>query len=75
MMGIVAWVKNLWDNEEVTFCCPKCGCKNIEYFSVIANFVQVVRDTESPKYKELCKCTHCGFTTTNKKELKKEINK
>ena len=65
-MKIVDWLKGLWDNdeEEIEHCCPRCGSKDIGYFSVISNFVQVIRDIEKPKYLETIKCTKCGFTGT-----------
>ena len=67
-MGIVAWFKNLWENkeaseDEVEFYCPRCGSNQIGYFSVISNYVQVIRGLEQPKYVETQKCSKCGYAT------------
>jgi predicted nucleic-acid-binding Zn-ribbon protein len=76
-MGLVAWFKNLWDNEEeepTEYCCPKCGSEQIEYFSVISNYVQVIRG-EDPKYINTAKCNNCGYSTNNIEDLKRKDEK
>lgn len=60
-MGVVDWFRNLCKKKEVVYACPKCGCKELAYFNVISNFVQVVREGQSPTYEYSTKCTKCGY--------------
>ena len=76
-MGLVAWFKSLWENEggdldEGEYICPRCNSTQIGYFSVISNYVQVIRGIESPNYIETAKCNKCGYVTDNLKDLKRK---
>lgn len=68
-MGIVSWFKAICYKQKFVCKCPKCKSTNITSFSVISNFVQVVRDSKTPNYVESYKCNDCGYTTQNIEEL------
>ncbi len=68
-MGIVSWFKAICYKQKFVYKCPKCKSTNITSFSVISNFVQVVRDSKTPNYVESYKCNDCGYTTQNIEDL------
>ena len=71
-MGIGAWFRSLFKKEEddvVEIICPKCGSKEFSYFTYLSNFVEVMREIESPKYMKSGKCNSCGYTISEISEL------
>ena len=53
--------KNKFYNKPVTVkSCPFCGSSNINAFSVLANFVQVINGTEDARYIQSATCSDCG---------------
>lgn len=68
-MGIVKWLKEKYEKQKPSYKCPICGSTNLASFSVITNFVQVVRDQKAPDYVDTYKCGDCGYITDKIEEL------
>lgn len=69
-MGIISWVKQLFSGDEdddvdlndYIFSCPKCGSKNLGYFTGLANYVQAMQGLADPLYSQRVRCLDCGFS-------------
>ena len=80
------WFTDLFKDEEdeidpkdYTIKCPKCGSEKINYFSGMINFVEVIQNTEEPKYRSTAICSNCGFRSDseiddNSNEYLKKFN-
>lgn len=64
-MGLVGWLLKKFNKEpeETEFKCPKCGSTDVGFYTVLSNFVQVMREQESPKYTKYIECNHCKYTS------------
>ena len=67
-MGLGHWLKNLLNKKDdvselmESLICPKCGSKEFGYFTYLANFVEVMREQEKPRYIKSGVCNACGYT-------------
>lgn len=62
-MGIMNWIKSCKKPQRHVKC-PNCGSDNIEYSSMISNYVDVIMYSKDATYKTDFKCLDCGHKET-----------
>lgn len=63
-MGLFSWFREKFldlEPEETVYKCPKCGSTDVGFFTVLVNFVQVMREVEQPKYIKYIECNQCKY--------------